>query len=242
MDTRELAREISLWIKRRVEEAGRKGVVVGISGGVDSAVAAGLAQKELGAGVLGLILPCHSQADHIERAETVAESLNLEARAIDLGPVFDLLKETLPESTELAWANIKPRLRMITLYHVAAQRDYLVLGTGNRSEIEAGYFTKYGDGGVDLLPLGALFKSQVRELAGELSIPGEIIEAPPSAGLWHGQTDEEELGVTYLEIEDFFLKGEGAVSKEAAAAIARLCRTGRHKAEPVPVFEPKNQG
>ena len=105
----------------------------------------------------------------------------------------------------LAIANLKPRLRMITLYYHANKMNYLVVGTGNKSEAVMGYCTKYGDAGVDLLPLGGLLKSQVRELAKEMGVPSEIIEKPPSAGLWAGQTDEEEMGITYEELDKVIL-------------------------------------
>ncbi len=239
MDACELAREIPRWIKAQVEGVGMKGVVVGISGGVDSAVAAALAQRGLGDAVLGLILPCQSQAGDLERAQRVVDHLGLVHRSLDLSPVYDLLREILPESTQMAWANIKPRLRMVALYHMAAKQSCLVLGTGNRSELDPPYFTQYGDGGVDLLPLAALFKSQVQELAEELGIPREIIDVPPSAGLWPGQTDEGEMGVTYAEIEEFLSGREDSLAPGVSARIRELINAGRHKSEPVPVFKPR---
>jgi len=113
-----------------------------------------------------------------------------------------------PATRKLAEANVKPRLRMLTLYYLANRLGSLVVGTGNRSEISVGYFTKYGDGGVDILPLGNLVKSQVRELASHLGIPNEIIEKPPSAGLWEGQTDETEMELTYEELDRYLTNGE----------------------------------
>jgi NAD+ synthase len=111
------------------------------------------------------------------------------------------LLEQLPEGTPLARANLKPRLRMATLYYLAQSRSYLVAGTGNKPEIVVGYFTKYGDGGVDVEPLGDLYKWQVRALARELGVPQPVIDRPPSAGLWVGQTDEGEMGITYDELD-----------------------------------------
>src|SRR5690606_5628013 len=108
---------------------------------------------------------------------------------------------------DMAVANLKPRLRMTTVYYVANTRNYLVAGTGNRSELTIGYFTKYGDGGVDLLPIGRLLKAEVRELARELGIPERIITKAPSAGLWAGQTDEGEMGFTYAELERYLSEG-----------------------------------
>jgi NAD+ synthase len=140
--------------------------------------------------------------------------------------------------SRLALANLKPRLRMATLYAVANRYSYLVAGTGNRSEIAIGYFTKYGDGGVDVLPLGALVKSQVRELARELDVPSGIIEKPPSAGLWLGQTDEGEMGFSYAELERFLCEGPAAVPPAVALKIEALARASDHKRRMPPVFEP----
>nr|MCU0256832.1 NAD(+) synthase [Vicinamibacterales bacterium] len=140
-------------------------------------------------------------------------------------------------SARLAQANLKPRLRMTTLYYVANRLNYLVAGTGNRTEIAIGYYTKYGDGGVDLLPLGALVKSEVRALARELGVPAPIIEKPPSAGLWIGQTDEGEMGFTYAELEDYLLRGPDAVAPATVMKIERLVRASEHKRHLPPVFE-----
>jgi NAD+ synthase len=179
-----------------VEGAGAEGVVLGMSGGVDSSVVAVLAKKGLGDGVLGLILPCHSDPTDVEHAQRVATKFDIKTEYVDLTPIFGCLLKTLPPGGRLAVGNLKPRLRMATLYYYANSRNYLVMGTGNKCELACGYFTKYGDGGVDILPLGDLLKTQVRKLACELGIPEEIITKPPSAGLWEGQTDEGEMGIT----------------------------------------------
>jgi NAD+ synthase len=126
-------------------------------------------------------------------------------------------------------ANIKPRLRMATLYFVANSLNYLVAGTGNRSELTIGYFTKYGDGGVDLLPIGHLLKSDVRSLARELGIPQSIIDKAPSAGLWIGQTDEEEMGFTYADLENYLTGGPDGVSPALAMRLERMIRATEHK-------------
>ncbi|MBN1812343.1 MAG: NAD(+) synthase, partial [Anaerolineae bacterium] len=123
---------------------------------------------------------------------------------VDLTATYDALEAQLPldsQSGGLAAANIKPRLRMVTLYYLAQSHNYLVLGSGNKTELEVGYFTKYGDGGVDLLPLGDLYKTQVWELARELGVPQVVIDRPPTAGLWPGQTDEGEMGITYAGLD-----------------------------------------
>ena len=126
-------------------------------------------------------------------------------------------------------ANMKPRLRMATLYFFANTLNYLVAGTGNRSEAAIGYFTKYGDGGVDLLPIGHLVKSEVRAVARELNVPSPIIERSPSAGLWMGQVDEEEMGFTYAELEHYLDEGPQGVSPALAMRIERLTRSSEHK-------------
>ncbi|MFQ6016354.1 MAG: NAD+ synthase [Anaerolineae bacterium] len=196
-----LGDEISQWIKKEVVEAKARGVVVGLSGGVDSSTVAVLAKRALGEGVLGLLMPCYSNPGDLEHARLVAEQFNIRTEYVDLTPVFDQFTKILPPGNRIARGNLKPRLRMITLYYFANRENYLVAGTGNKSELMVGYFTKYGDGGVDILPLGNLLKTQVRELARELGIPQAIIDKPPSAGLWDGQTDEGELGITYVELD-----------------------------------------
>ena len=131
------------------------------------------------------------------------------------------------EIEKLAASNIKPRLRMITLYYYAKLYNYIVVGTGNRSELEVGYFTKYGDGGVDILPLGGLVKTQVWELAKHLGVPDVIIRKPPSAGLWTGQTDESELGITYKQLDEVILTGKG--DKRVIDEVNRLRAVNSHK-------------
>jgi NAD+ synthase len=150
-----------------------------------------------------------------------------------LDAIFDSLLKTLPsegydaETQKIAGANLKPRLRMITLYYLANRLDYLVVGSGNRSEISVGYFTKYGDGGVDILPLGNLVKSQVRELAIHLGIPKEIVDKPPSAGLWAGQTDEEEMGISYEELDRYLTTGRA--DEEVKKKVDTMMAGSAHK-------------
>lgn len=196
-----IADQIGQWMAERVAEASAQGVVVGLSGGVDSAVVAGLARRSVGENVLGTLMPCHSQPVDTEYAHLVAQAFDIKTVAVDLGPVYDTFVAALPEGSELARANLKPRLRMATLYYIANTRNYLVAGTGNKTELMVGYFTKYGDGGVDMLPLGDLYKRQVWELAREIGVPQPIIDRPPTAGLWPGQTDEGEMGITYAALD-----------------------------------------
>src|SRR5690606_3611365 len=158
-------------------------VVIGLSGGIDSAVVAGISARSLGGDrVLGAILPAHSQQLDIEHGRLVAQTFKTGLVEIDLAQPFDVLQQLLPQGNQLASANLKPRLRMLTLYHLANTNNMLVVGTGNRSELMAGYFTKHGDGGSDLLPLGSLYKRDVRQLARQIGVPEPIIEKAPSAG------------------------------------------------------------
>ena len=191
------------WIRKQLKDAGAKGIVMGLSGGVDSAVVAALSKEAVGRNrVLALLMPCQSQKQDSEDARLVAKKLGIKTKRIDLSNIYDNLVKILPKSGGVALANIKPRLRMLTLYYFANKLNYLVCGTGNKSELMVGYFTKHGDGATDILPIGNLLKKQVRALARELGIPENIITKKPSAGLWPGQTDEGEMGITYPELDD----------------------------------------
>lgn len=191
------------WIREQVKQAEAHGIVLGLSGGLDSCVAAFLARQALGKNrVLGLILPCHSQRSDLDDAKLFARKFGIKTKTVDISAIFDSLIRILPPADRLTKANIRPRLRMLVLYYFARKLNYLVCGTSNKSEIEAGYFTKYGDGASDIVPLGDLFKTQVKKLARDLGIPEKIIHKPPTAGLWPGQTDEIEMGITYQELDD----------------------------------------
>jgi NAD+ synthase len=195
------AEEISNWIKEKVDQAGAKGAVVGLSGGIDSSLVGVLTKKALGENVLGVIMPCHSDPKDPEYARELAQKFNISVQEVDLSGIYDSMMGQLPEGNQLAKANLKPRLRMATLYYFANLHGYLVVGTDNKSESFTGYFTKYGDGGVDILPISHLLKTEVRQMARELGVPEGIINKPPSAGLWDGQTDESEMGITYEELD-----------------------------------------
>ncbi|MCK8816712.1 NAD(+) synthase [Natroniella sulfidigena] len=228
------------WIRERVEEAGCQGTVVGLSGGIDSAVTAVLCQQAFPENNLGLILPCYSDPQDAEDAKKLAGEFEINYQVFDLAATFDQLLTTVEGEQEvtkdMAVANIKPRLRMTTLYYYASKRNSLVVGTDNRSELKIGYFTKHGDGGVDIAPLGNLVKLEVRELAKELGVPKEIISKPPSAGLWSGQTDEEELGISYEQLDNYILTGEAEA--EVKEKVERLAVQNKHKlqAPPIPKF------
>ncbi|MGP8071792.1 MAG: NAD+ synthase [Thermoplasmata archaeon] len=181
-----------------------EGGVIGLSGGIDSAVAAQLARDALGAEhVLGVLLPDAPYSEALLReTRAFADSLGIEHRTIPLEPVLGTFHALLPEVHDrVTLGNATARLRMTLLYTLARERGRVVIGTGNKSEILLGYFTKYGDGGVDLLPLGDLYKTQVRALAVELGTPAPIRDRPPTAGFWEGQTDEAELGLPYERLD-----------------------------------------
>lgn len=242
-------KQIADWMKERVTSAGSRGIAVGLSGGIDSAVVIGLAALATPGRVVGVMMPCHSDPQDEADGRLAADHFGVPAIRIDLAPAYEHMLADLgaalgqlpadqrpavpTDATDikarLPLANVKPRLRMTSLYFVANSLDYLVAGTGNRSELSIGYFTKYGDGGVDMLPIGRLFKSQVRALARELGVPAPIIDKAPSAGLWLGQTDEAEMGFTYAELEAYLTDGAAAVSPELAQRIQRLEGASAHK-------------
>jgi NAD+ synthase len=159
-------------------------------------------------------MPCQSSKIDREHAELVATGFHIPVKVVILDEVFDSLIKALQgdgydaATRKLAENNIKPRLRMVTLYYFANRLNYLVVGSSNRSELSVGYFTKHGDGGSDLMPLGNLVKSQVRDMAEYLDIPRAIIDKQPSAGLWDGQMDEEEIGLTYDELDRYLITGK----------------------------------
>jgi len=239
------------WLDARLAASAAQGFVVGLSGGIDSAVVARLCQLARKDATIGVLLPCHSDPQDETDARLVADHFKLRTTRVDLAPAYDaLLGDTrgavaplLPRGqhtpddirARLPIANVKPRLRMTTLYFVANSLNSLVVGTGNRSEMTIGYFTKYGDGGVDLLPIAHLVKSQVRAMAREMGVPVAVIDKAPSAGLWLGQTDEGEMGFTYAELEQYLNEGPQSVTPAVAMKIERLARASEHKKAPTPV-------
>ena len=239
MNTEQLADRLISWIRDKVSSSGCKGVVVGMSGGLDSSVVAVLCHRAFPQSMLGVFMPCYSVQEDMEHARTVATKFSIPTKTVVLDTVFDALLKALPGNgvdptvNRIAKANLKARLRMLTLYYFANRLGYMVAGSGNRSELTVGYFTKYGDGGADILPLGNLVKGQVKELASFLGIPQEIIDKPPSAGLWEGQTDEGELGLSYEELDRYLLSGEA--SEELRAKIESMIATSDHKRLPPPM-------
>ena len=233
MSNRDLTAHLTSWIRAQVSQAGASGVVFGVSGGVDSAVTAALAARAFPEQALAVLMPCHSDPQDAIDGALVAERFALEYTTIDLGATYDTLLETIAEASpeaeasRLVLANLKPRLRMTTLYALANQRGFLVLGSSNRTELAIGYFTKHGDSGVDLLPLGNLVKHEVWELARALDVPARISEKPPSAGLWAGQTDEADMGLTYDELDAFLNTGDA--NDDVRLKVEALHAASEHK-------------
>ncbi|OGS60010.1 MAG: hypothetical protein A3K59_05250 [Euryarchaeota archaeon RBG_19FT_COMBO_69_17] len=203
-----------------VAEARATGVVLGLSGGIDSALVAKLCADALGPGrVLAIHLPEGRGDGDREDAEAWAKDLRIAFRVVDIKPLVAGFERHLKagEAGRIVRGNLRARTRMVVLYYVANLEGRVVMGTGNKSELAMGYFTKFGDGGADFLPIGDLYKTQVREMAASLGIPGEIREKVPTAGLWQGQTDEGELGVAYDVLDRILLGLELQMEPEAIA-------------------------
>ncbi len=249
------------FIQEQVEDAGVRGVVVGVSGGVDSATVLALSVRALGKDrVMGLVMPDSTVTpkEDIDDAVSLLRSLGVEFHVIDIAPIVDVYKGAIPiyESEEgpdrIPVGNLRARIRMSLLYYYANKLGYMVAGTGDRSEILIGYFTKYGDGAVDILPIGILYKSQVRRLAKNLGVPDRIAFKPSSPRLWKGHTAEGELGASYEEIDlvlfSIFDLGldpekvpeEAGVKREIVDAVVRRYRESEHKRRPPesPSIEP----
>jgi NAD+ synthase len=229
-------------MSERAREAGSDGFVVGLSGGIDSSVVLALAARAMPSRVVGIIMPCESEELDRQHALIAAEGLPADVETVRLDETYHrLLKELPDEGDRMARSNIKARLRMAGVYFFANARNYLVAGTGNRSELVVGYYTKFGDGACDLLPIGDLLKTDVQELASFLEISEEIISKPPSAGLWPGQTDEEELGMEYSTIDEIIRARDEdrdpGVAPEAVEKLRRMEKASHHKRTTPPVCE-----
>lgn len=249
MDLRPKFREehvmaIESFLAHHLKESGRRGLVIGLSGGLDSAVVAKLCADAAGPSrVLSLILQDKvTDANDRKDARAWAKSLRISHREMDITPVVAAFERALrlKAGRKIALGNVKARIRMIILYNVAALENRLVIGTANKSEIACGYFTKFGDGGADFMPLGDLYKTQVRDMAKFLGVPRRILDKAPAAGLWKGQTDEGELGIAYadldrillgleLQFEDDVIAGKTGLPATKVAKVRRLVESSVHK-------------
>lgn len=245
-------RKICNFIKRKT--SAHDGVVLGLSGGIDSALCAKLCVDALGSEkVHALILPSEfTSGSDLSDAKDMAKGLGILVKEISIQPILDSFLAQVPDglfTTKLAKGNIQARIRMTLLYNEANSMNRLVIGTGNRSELMQGYFTKYGDGGCDMLPIGNLYKTQVRSLAKYLGINERILAKKPSAGLWPGQSDEADLGVSYEQLDRILyaylekrmpaskIAGVVGVDKELADRVIENIRKNKHKRELPPMPE-----
>jgi NAD+ synthase len=203
INPKDVATVIKEFIKTYVESSGCTSVVLGLSGGVDSAVSAILCKDALGVNHVQCIFLPDESTPALDRKHIslLKKTSHVRYKEIEISPFVKSFHSTLQQQKKITLANIKPRVRMILLYKYANETGSLVCGTSNKSEILVGYFTKYGDGGVDFQPLGDLYKTQVYQLAKHLKVPAPIIRKPPTAGLWTGQTDEKELRMSYQTLD-----------------------------------------
>lgn len=252
MNTQAVTQHIVGWLQDYLQQTGIKGMVIGISGGIDSAVVSTLC-AQTGKPILCLEMPIHQAPNQVSRGRAHIDFLkerypNVSSLEVDLTPVFDTFVGQIPPAqtdNALALANTRSRLRMTTLYYFAGLYGYMVVGTGNKIEdFGVGFFTKYGDGGVDVSPIADLMKSEVYELADYLEIIPEIRQAPPTDGLFgDDRTDEDQLGASYPELEwamTFVEEGhkeEGLTPRQAQvlSIFKRLNKANQHKMQPIPV-------
>lgn len=236
---KEFADRVS-YIRELVEKSGVSGIVYGNSGGKDCSLV-GILCKFACENTVGIMMPCASKRNFeqdMKDAKEVSEHFGIQSRVIDLTDVRQCEMDRLSAITTLTPAavnNIAPRLRMTTLYAVAASENRLVAGTGNRSEAYMGYFTKWGDGACDFNPISDLTATEVIEFLKWLTAPACVINKAPSAGLFDGQTDEDEMGVTYNAIDTYILTGE--VSERDKKVIDRFHRVSEHKRSGISMFK-----
>lgn len=244
-----ISKHITNWLNEYCESSDLSGFIVGISGGVDSALTSMLCAKTGKKTILVNMPIRQSEAEHNRALNHIQDLLtkfpNIEHIEVNLTEIFSLIEKTLPKNVagnHLSMANTRARLRMTTLYAIGQSHCCLVAGTGNKIEdFGVGFFTKYGDGGVDISPIADLTKTQVQELAKELGIIDEIITAQPTDGLWHdGRSDEDQLGASYPELEwAMAFEGDEAQlnerQKEVLSIYRRLNKINKHKMEPIPV-------
>lgn len=228
-------------LQQFMDQAGKSRAVLGLSGGVDSALTARIAAEALGAdNVTALILPNEGVNDALDvaDAESFAESLSIPHFTVPINAFLKAYGDLPWPGSKLAGMNLSARVRATILYHYANSLDALVLGTGNRTELLLGYFTKYGDGACDVEVIGRLYKTEVWAMARETGVPETIVTKAPSAGLFVGQTDEEELGMTYADIDSALRMIERGKKPTGSAAdkVRALMKAARHKAEMPPAL------
>lgn len=227
------------FIRNTLKNAHADGVVYGNSGGKDCTLV-GILCKMATENVLGVIMPCQSKRNYDEdtvHAKKAAEQYNIETTTVDLTKVKETFENALcnEDITKTALSNINPRIRMATLYAIGQSRNYLVAGTGNRSERYMGYFTKWGDGACDFNPISDLTVKEIYEFLRYLNAPEEIIKKAPSAALFEGQTDEMEMGITYNSIDNYLLNNE--IDEEDYKILSSYHNRTKHKREPIPFYK-----
>lgn len=255
---KKVSEHIVSWIDNYINKSGVKGIVVGVSGGVDSALTSTLC-AETGQNVLCLEMPIYQNKDQVSRSEKHIDWLkskytNVTSKQIELDKTFESFVSSIPNNSsdkhELSLANTRSRLRMVTLYYFSALNDYIVAGTGNRVEdFGIGFYTKYGDGGVDVSPIADLMKTEVRMLAQHLGVDSSIVQAAPTDGLWDdGRTDEDQLGASYKELEWAMSQHDKGITpnkfesreKEVLEVFLKHHNANKHKMVPIPVCEIPN--
>ena len=244
METEQVQKNIQQFLENKVNEADADGLVLGLSGGIDSATCLKLAVNALGKErVTALIMPGEpSRETNTDDARELAEGLGVETIEIDIGDTVDSFQQDLPLQTgKEGLGNIRARTRMVYTYAVANEKNLLVLGTGNRTEYLLGYFTKYGDGATDIAPLLDLYKTEVKKLAEHIDLDRKFIEKKPTAGLWEGQTDEDEIGTDYETMEGVLkllvdeerpveeIVEDSGVDRETVENLEAMYRSSEHK-------------
>lgn len=242
-DIKKEVEEITKWIKNYVEDSKADGVVIGNSGGKDCAVVIALAQKALGKeNILTVAMPCNSIKEDIADARLVADRFEVPLLEIDLSNTYQTLENEIEKvikpkeewRAREAKINTKPRIRMTTLYYIAQNLNYLVIGTGNKCEAIVGYTTKWGDNAHDFNPIGEFTVEEVLEIGRYLNVPDKIINKAPNDGLG-GLTDEEKLGVTYKQIEEYIETGK--TEENALKIIQKKEEASLHKRKPIPIYK-----
>lgn len=214
------------FLQNYLKDNNLKGYIFGLSGGIDSSVIAAIMSKYFPKNHLALIMNINNNIIDIKDQKKVIDNYQLNYENIQLEDIFNLFKKSLCVS-DLSYNNLKSRLRAVTLYAKAQDLNYLVLGTSNFNEIYTGYFTKYGDSACDVMPLANLLKKDIYEIAKYLNVPKSIINKSPSAGLFEGQTDENDLQLTYKEMDNFFLGFN--IEKSIKERITTLYKNNVHK-------------